>query len=86
MWAVLLLRLDMWALNDGSDLDGQRERLESHKQESGEKNECAKFSSWEESKLPGTRTYADKSRRWHWTGHRQSKITGWGWLESWPEE
>lgn len=37
MWAVLSLRLEMWALNDGPGLDGQRERLESHKQESGNK-------------------------------------------------
>lgn len=32
VWAALLLRCEMQALNDGSDLDGQRERLESHKQ------------------------------------------------------
>lgn len=43
LWAVLLLRLEMWAFKDGSDLDGQRERLESHKQGPGKK-EFAKFS------------------------------------------
>lgn len=35
LWSVLLLKSGMWALNDGSNLDIQRERRQRHKQGSG---------------------------------------------------
>lgn len=70
----------MWALNDGSGLDIQRERWPSHEQGSG-KNDYAEIQC-----LRGAQParHQDLCTQEGIGQHiRSSKITGWGWLQIW---
>lgn len=72
-------------MNDGLDLDGQRERLESHKQKSGKKMSIQNSVPERSPTCLVLGFMQIRVEGGSGQDIRQSKIGGWGWLESWPK-